>query len=457
MQGETALVEFKSSTGSISTGMQTVCAFLNSNQGGVLIFGIKDDGQIIGQIVSDKTRKEIAIELNKIEPYENIDVKYVKISANRWAIALVTEAGKKAPYTYDGRPYIRNQSTTKRMSKEEYIYLHNKNNPTVWESLTSNICSLKNLDQNKIKEIVRFGVSEKRLPEEALISSTESILKKLGLMIDNQLTNAAVLLFCKNEDKQFRQSTIQLARFKGTTKSEFWDQKIIRANALDLLDQSMKFLNFVLPASARIVAGNPNRVEEPAIPYRVLREALINALVHRDYSHSGTSIAIAIYDDRVTITNPGFLPPGVNLKQLMQDHQSIQRNPLIAHVFYLCGKIEKWGRGTLDMIHDSKKVGNPLPIFEEIGGGFSVTLPLKEPISTIHERQYQVDLNKLTDRQKEIINVLSNGPQSRQELMNRLGITITNRAMQLELAKLNKLGLIQSSGKGKAIVWFLAN
>ena len=455
-QGESAFLEFKNSTGSLSTGMQTVCAFLNSNEGGILIFGVKDNGHLIGQIISDKTRKEIAAELNKIEPYGKISVKYVKISVDKYAIVIMANDGtKNAPYTYDGRSYVRNQSTNKRMSKEEYIYLYNKNNPTLWEGLTSKTCSIKDLDHSKIKEIIRIGIAEKRLPEEAMRGTIQNALKKLGLIIDDKLTNAAVLLFCKNEYKQFMQSNIQLARFKGTTKNEFLDNKMIKANAFDLFDKAMGFLVFALPTSARIEEGNPNRVETPAIPYTVLREALINALVHRDYSYPGSSITVAVYDDRITISNPGFLPSGISVKELAYDHKSIQRNPLIAHVFYLCGKIEKWGRGTLDMIHDSKKVGNPSPIFEEIGGGFSVTLPLKEPMSTIYELKQQINLNKLTDRQKEIINILSKGPMSRQELMNHLGTTITNRAMQLELAKLKKAGLIKPSGKGKAVIWFL--
>src|SRR5437870_2262636 len=131
--GESEILEFKSSTGNISTGMQTVCAFLNSDHGGTLIFGIKDDGKIVGQDITDKTRKEVAVELNKIEPHVKLDIIYVKVSADRQAIVLLVNPGEKAPYTYDGRAFIRNQSTTMRMTKEEYVYLHNRNHPTLWE------------------------------------------------------------------------------------------------------------------------------------------------------------------------------------------------------------------------------------------------------------------------------------------------------------------------------------
>jgi ATP-dependent DNA helicase RecG len=254
------------------------------------------------------------------------------------------------------------------------------------------------------------------------------------------------------------QSTLKLARFKGVDKTEFLDTKTFRANAFDLYDRAMDFLTFNLPVAARIEPGNPKRIEEPAIPYNVLREAVTNALVHRDYSHAGGSISIAIYDDRINISNTGSLPKGVLLNQLSKEHPSIQRNPLIAHVFYLCGRVETWGRGTIDMIQDCKKAGNPPPKYEEIGDSFSVTLLLKEPIrNTISQHLRQIDLSKLTDPQTKILNILRMGTSTRQQLMEKMKTTLAGRTIQRELTKLKKMGLIKSEGKTKAIIWSLVN
>jgi ATP-dependent DNA helicase RecG len=453
--GESNTVEFKSSTSSMSSGMQTVCAFLNSDRGGTVIFGVTDKGSIVGQEVTDKTRKEIATELNKIDCYENINVVYVHVADDRQAIVFEVEPGDVAPCMYDGRAYIRNQSTTTRMSKEEYRYLYNKSNPALWESLTTNTCTFKDLDRTRIKEIIRMAVSEKRLPSDALNISIPNILKKLKLIVNDKLTNAAVILFCKNEDKQFMQSSIQLARFRGIDKTEFLDTKLFVGNAFDLYDKADEFLSFSLPVAAHIEHGKPVRVETPAIPYVVLREALINALIHRDYSNAGGSVSIAVYDDRVNITNIGTLPKGVTLNELSKEHASIQRNPLIANVFYLCGKIEKWGRGTLDMIKACEKAGNPIPKYEEIGGTFSVTLPLKEPISTVFEKPQKIDLRRLTARQVKILNALKTEALSRQQLMSKMKTRLAERTIQLELSKLKDMGLVRSEGKAKAIIWSL--
>ena len=452
-KGESETLEFKNSTGSISSGMQTACAFLNSDRGGTIIFGIKDNGQIIGQEVTDKTLKEIAVELNKIEPRTKIKIEYIKIENNRQVIVFRVNPGEDAPYTYDGRPFVRNQSTTMRMAKEEYMYIHHQHNPTLWENLTSSKCTLKDLDRNRIQEVVRMAVGWRRLPETAIKASISDILKKLELVADEKLTNAAVILFCKSEEKEFMQSNLKLARFQGTDKTKFLDIKMFRANAFDLYDKAMDFLTFNLPVAAWIEPGNPIRVEEPAIPYNVLREAVTNALIHRDYSHAGGSLDIAIYDDRVNISNIGALPKGVLLSQLSKQHPSIQRNPLIAHVFYLCGKIEKWGRGTLDMIKDCKQAGNPIPIYEEVGGSFSVTFPLKESLS--RSPQLLKSSVLLTDRQKEIIEILKNGPLKMSQIMEKMSIKLNDRVMQLELSKLKKTGVVKSMGRTKTTVWAL--
>ena len=300
-KGESEILEFKETTGSLKAGMKTVCAFLNSDHGGTVLFGVKNDGKIIGQEVSDSTLKAISTKnFIKIDPALNIVPQRIKFKDKLYVIALLIDPSSRAPFMYDGRPYERSQSTTRVMSKEKFIYLHNKNNQTAWEGLTNNSCTIKDLDVARITTVIRMAVSENRISATALTASTPDILKRLNLMIDDKLTNAAVILFCKKENKQFMQSTLKIARFRGLNKTEFIDnQPPYTTNAFELYDIAMKYLKFYLPTAAKIVEGRPERVETPAIPYTVLREAVVNALIHRDYTNPGTSLYIARYDDRV--------------------------------------------------------------------------------------------------------------------------------------------------------------
>jgi ATP-dependent DNA helicase RecG len=462
-KGESETLEFKQSTSSLSGAMRTVCAFLNSELGGKVLFGVTDRGVITGQEVTDKTLKELAVEFAKLEPSarEHIKIEHIKVNDKNQVIVLNVSSGKNAPYTYDARPYVRQQSTTTVMRKDEYIYLHNLNNPAQWESLTNDM-KIDDLDHKRIREVIDIAVGDKKLPIAAKRESIPWILEKLRLIVDGKLTNAAKVLFAKNESKAFWQSYLQLGRFSGTTKiGSMHDIKEVRGNAFDLFDKAIDFLHWSLPVAAYIPQDSPKRVETPTIPYKVLREAVCNALIHRDYSHRGSSVQIAIYSDRVEISNFGALPKGISLKDLAKQHRSILRNPLIADTFFLSGNVEKWGRGTLDMIEECKQASNPLPIYEEQGDNFSVTFPLKEPLRTTISSYEPVDkdgmIPHLSKRQEKILRILSEGELSRTKLMKTMATRIAPRTMQAELAKLEEFGLIELVGEGRSAVWHVVN
>jgi len=451
--GESDIVEFKASTAQLNRAVETLCAFLNK-KGGALLLGVTDDGEMVGEKVTDNIKRDIANQLNRIEPHPDIETIFVPVGKNKEVIILVAKPGSNGPYVCNGRPYVRVQSTTKVMPQEEYKrILHTVGPKTDWECLITNDCTINDLDKELIRKVMDVAIASGRLTEIAARASITEILNKLELLNDGKLTNAAVILFCKKEHKQFIQSNIKLARFKGTTKSEFLDSKVLRSNAFDLYDHAMAFLDFNLPVAARIEEGNPMRVETPAIPYKVLREALVNALCHRDYSIRGGSISVAIYDDRVEIGSTGLLPEGVKLKQLTQKHLSIQRNPLIANVFYLCRMIEKWGRGTQEMVELCKQSGNPIPKFEEITNSVLVTLPLKESIRSV--QTMSLSSIKLTGRQKLILDILKDGPLSRKSIKEKLKDNPDDRVLLRELSTLKNLGLITQEGGSKNIVWTL--
>ena len=452
--GESDIVEFKTSTAQLKAVFETVCAFLNSNKNGVVFIGVNDKGNLVGQNVTDNTRQEIARELNKIEPHADIDVAYISLENDRYVIALSTKPGVLAPYVYDGRSFLRNQSTTIRMPMERYeqILYEKRSKMHAWEKLAINDCDIGDLDKNRIQQVVRIAIAERRLTETAVRSNTKEILKKFNLMVDEKLTNAAVVLFCKNQHRQFIQSKLRLARFRGINKNEFIDNKAICGNAFDLYEHAMNFLRSYLPIAGKIEEGNPFREDTPAIPYKVLREALVNALCHRDYSLPGGSISLAVYDDRVEVSSTGRLPNNISLRDLMRHHESHPRNPLIANVFFTCGMVERWGRGTQDMIEFCRVSGNPKPKFVELTGSFTVVLPLKESIGGAAKQLEQVGI---TARQEEILKVLEKSPCNSIQLLAKLKNSSSIRIVQIDLSKLEKMGLVKREGKARALVWKL--
>ena len=147
----------------------------------------------------------------------------------------------------------------------------------------------------------------------------------------------------------------------------------------------------------------------------------------------------------------------MKLTDLTKKHESRPRNQLIADIFFMCRWIEQWGRRTLDMIELCKQAGNPVPKFEETTGSFWVILPLRESIPRVEivRTAQSLAIDQLSDRQKEILKILKHGPLNREQIIAKLSNAPKIRMVQLELAKLKKLGLISSKGKGPALVWMI--
>jgi ATP-dependent DNA helicase RecG len=457
-QGESQRLEFKKSTGQLKPAFETTCAFLNG-KGGVILFGVKDDGQIIGQQVADQTKQDIAHELKKIEPYAPIEIHYIPIKNDHQIIMIEVPEGKHTPYAYDGRPYERNQSTTERMTQHRYEQLiiqraHLNHN---WEEFLTDEYTIDDLDHDEIRKTIEEGIHKNRISPEAANYSVEQILKNLKLIKDNKLTNAAVVLFAKDSEKIFSRCEIKMARFRGRDKLEgFIDNQWERGNAFQLIALAHHFTSRHLPIASFFEAGKIQRIDQPAVPQLALREALTNAFCHRDYSVKSATTSLAIYDDRLELWNPGCLLPELKIAQLKEPHNSYQRNELIAHVFYKRGWIEKWGTGTTRMVEYCRKNSTPEPEFSEDSCGFTVLFPFKESMNSGIVMKTTSSKHQLTQRQKEIITILEvSGETSLREIIRQLNNPPAERTVREDMTILKKLKIIDSHGLSRATTWFI--
>ncbi len=171
-------------------------------------------------------------------------------------------------------------------------------------------------------------------------------------------------MFGKNLS-DYPQCLLWMARFKGTNKDEFIDNQRIHGNIFELLDAAMAFFFKHLSLSGKI--EKLYREEELTIPYKALRESCINSFSHRVYHKPGSSVSIAIYDDRVEVTNSGTFPEDMTLERLLGPHDSEPQNPIIANVLYKSKVLESWGRGIGLMISECRRVGLPDPEFHSDG------------------------------------------------------------------------------------------
>lgn len=226
----------------------------------------------------------------------------------------------------------------------------------------------------------------------------------MAIHADNgKVTNAAVVLYAKDVEPDYSQCLIRMTRYRGINKlANFMDSKHVYGNAFRILSEANYFTMRHLPVASFFESDKFERIDKPALPVMAVREALINAISHRNYTNRSASISFAIFDDRLEIWNNGTLPPELKLKDLRKSHESYPRNKRISKIFYSRGWVEKAGIGTLRMIEDCKKLGVPEPKFEEYSSGFAVIFRFKEPIGG-HKIVKQLEL---TSRQREILNLL---------------------------------------------------
>lgn len=361
---ETDKIEFKESTGQLERGMETLCAFLNK-EGGTVLFGINDRKKIIGQEVADTTKRNIADAVSRLEPTAAVQIFYVPLpDSDRKVIALhVEDTRLNRPFSYKGRPYMRVESVTTTMPQATYerMLLQRDDGKYRWEQFDNEDLALQDIDGNEVLKTVRLGIECGRLPEDTG-NDIPVILEKFGLMRNGVLNHAAAVLFGKHENMEYPQCLLRLARFRGIDKTVFMDNQRIQGNFFQLLNAAMAFIFKHLSLSG--TTDTLEREEHLTIPYKAIREGVVNALIHRSYRDAGGSVGIAIYDDRVEIENPGSFPPNWNLEKMMAEHESKPQNPLIATVLYKRKVLESWGRGIGLMISECRREGLPEPIYK---------------------------------------------------------------------------------------------
>ena len=259
---------------------------------------------------------------------------------------------------------------------------------------------------------------------------------------------------------------LRVARFRGLDRTEFLDNRQFYGNAFTLLNAAERFLRETLPIAGRIEAGRLDRIDEPLYPTLAMREALANALCHRDYAIGGGSVGVAVYDDRLEVTSSGTLHFGLTPEKLFAPHESLPWNPLIARTFYRRGLIEEWGRGTLKMAEATASAGLPHPEIEDAGGCVTVRFRRGTPAAgrvgglgatdrTSGAPSGQPGMENRNDRLRAILAVLDREgqPLALREIRAGLAQKVDERRLREDLAGLKAHGLIVPAGHGRGARW----
>ena len=449
---ETRNLELKKTTGELKDGMKSACAFLNTD-GGWLIFGIAPTTlKVVGQDVTENTRREIAQAVTHLEPALDVEVNYVDLPNSNGKQVIVMHFDKwvwsKEPYTYHKCPYYRIESVTKEMPRDMFVERLKAARPHdfAWENQTAESITLDDMDEERIRNAVRLGIAGGRINASAEGATVETLLGKLKLLNNGKPTNAAVMLFGKNTD-DYPQLLLRMACFKGNDKNEFLDNKQEMGNFFDLLDAGTAFCFRNLRLAGKIVGMR--REEQLEIPAEALREALINALCHREYDNPRASVSLAIYYDRIEIVNPGHFPAQLTPENIKLQHDSFPFNLKIAQVLYQTTYLESWGSGVRRMVKlcEAQHVAEP----EYRLGNNTITVIFRRNRDSQNDSQNDSQ-KSLNERQRKIVELMRG---NRQITVAKIAKTLSLSAATIyrEIKAINTLTELYWEGSPKTGQW----
>ena len=433
--------------------LKHICAFANS-QGGSLFIGIKDDGTVIGIKNNKKLLEDIP---NKVVQLLGIIVNIdLKQNQDKNIIEIIV-LPSSIPISFHGKFFIRSGSTVQELQGQKLREFILKKDNITWDEITVPHAKYDELDNHLIRQFIVKAVNANRLSVEALNNDIIFTLKNLDLIKENgEITRAAILLFGTRPAKYIRTATVKIGRF-GNSGADLISQDVIEGNIIEMPDKIIDILRIKYLNSPISYKGF-ERIEKLEYPEKAIREAVLNAIVHRDYGEQ-TDITIRIYDNKLVIWNSGTLISPLTIDMLLKEHPSKRRNALIANIFFRIGYIETWGRGIIQMIDIIKKANLPQPKIEEFADGIQIiffknlaykTYSLK---STISEDYKEFISEKTSEKTSEkIINFIrKQSDVTIEELAKKL--QKSTRAIELQLTKLKTKGIIKRIGPAKGGYW----
>jgi ATP-dependent DNA helicase RecG len=343
------------------------------------------------------------------------------------------------------------------MTQREVRAIFRETEDISFEGIACKDLSLKEISLKKVKSFLQEANMSYKISK----ANLASFLTSLSLYRKNKINNAGALMFASKVEKFIPHAESILAAFKGKDKTNIYDRNDVKDDLLIQFNEAIAFLKKHLNVRSEI--RGVDRFDIYEIPLDALREAVVNAIVHRDYHIKGTSIYVRIYDDRVEIENPGGLPDGITKRDFGKS--SVRRNPIIADLFHRMGKVERMGSGIERMRELMRNARLKEPMFE-MDSFFRVTFH-RDPRYSLKAGRETAErglvkklgdrlVEKLGENEKRILEIIAkNRFVTIPELSKMLGISTT--AVENNLAKLKVKKMLKRIGPDKGGHWEIVN
>jgi ATP-dependent DNA helicase RecG len=398
---ESETVELKKSLSQLEKALKTACAFAN-HKGGAIYFGIDEQtNSVVGQVATDSNIKNISQQIRqRISPQIIPSIEVIKIEKKPVIKVTISKFGNDIHY-FDGKPYKRSGTETVVMSPNEIKKLIIDASKFEWDSQICEEAKLDDLDKKKISNYLKLR-QESRKTDAKINIPQLTFLKNIKAIEDRKPTNAGVLFFAKNPLIHIPHAQIRCARIKGTENfNDILDRLDCSGTIWEMILQSEEFIKKNIRYSG-IRSEKFQRTDKYEYPIKALREALINAVIHRDYLNKA-DVRVFIFDDRIEIINPGSFPEGVTPDKPL--HKPVCA--ILSNYMYDIGFIEKYGSGINLEKSLCKENGNEQPKYElqELETKVIFKTSIKTISINIDELNSKFELN---DRQKKAIEFIAN-------------------------------------------------
>jgi ATP-dependent DNA helicase RecG len=421
--------------------LKWICGFANAN-GGRLFIGKNDAGEIIPlenakrllEDVPNKVRDTLGI-LVDVNLHPTAKGDFIEIIVEQYPY----------PVNYKGQYHYRSGTTKQELKGAALDKFLLQRKGKRWDGVPVPNISVAELKQETFDFFRKRALKSQRIEEDVLTDSNELLIENLQLKENTFLKRAAILLFHPKPENFITGAYIKIGFFETDDDLKFQDE--IHGNLFEQIEKAMDLL-FTKYIKAEISYEGINRVEKYEYPKDAVREALLNAIAHKDYS-GGVPIQISVYNDKIIFWNEGQLPENWTIESLLTKHPSKPYNPDIANSLFRSGYIESWGRGTLKMIKECEMSGNPLPSFYYDMSGFFV-----EFRKDIFYEQYLKSLN-LNDRQVKAVLYVKEKRQISNRDYQKLN-NVSKATASRDLSELEEKKLLHNKGtKGSSAVYEL--
>ena len=374
--GESETLEFKSSFN--AAVIESLVSFANCRGGSVLV-GLDDRGLPVAgfQLGKESVVNWINEIKTKTQPALVPDVETAEVDGHPVVVLAISEYPVK-PVSVRGRYYKRVGNSNHQMSLNEIAEMHLHSTGQSMDAVIVDGKTCEDLELDSVRDYMRRSTA---LGRRSFTDDTDAwqVLNKLELVKSEQeITRAAILLFGKNPQSPLTQAVVHAGRLRG--HANIMDNRIMDGRVITQVEETVQFMEKNLHVRFEIT-GKPQRKEVWDYPLPALREAVTNAICHRDYGDVA-DIQIKIFEDALQVWSPGGLPCGMTIEALLDPgHSSKPRNKLIAQVFYDLGLIERYGSGIHRILDECRNAGLPEPLFENFSGGFRIKFCLPKKVT----------------------------------------------------------------------------